>query len=141
MVKLTQNIPIGFFWGGSIGTDTYIYIYIIYIIYICVFFSTFIFWLIVRYGKLVGKYASQDWILWVELVRGLTHTVDGSEIRKSPVEYGSSFPFLQFFKHIPGGCLGFLNHRQYNFVFVDFCSCLLYFWQFVSGELLGDKKS
>ena len=35
-------------------------------------------------------------------------TVDGSEIRRSPVEVGSFFHYLQDFSTIPGGCLGFL---------------------------------
>ena len=35
-------------------------------------------------------------------------TVDGSEIRRSPVEVGSLSHYLQGFKNIPGGCLGFL---------------------------------
>ena len=39
------------------------------------------------------------------------HTVDGSEIRRSPVEVGSLSHYLQGF-YIPGGCLEFLNHQQ-----------------------------
>ena len=39
-------------------------------------------------------------------------TVDGSEIRRSPVEVGTLSHYLQGFKNIPGGCLGFLNHQQ-----------------------------
>ena len=35
-------------------------------------------------------------------------TVDGSEIRRSPVEVGSLSNYLQGFSTIPGGCLGFL---------------------------------
>ena len=36
------------------------------------------------------------------------HTVDGSEIRRSPVEVGSFSHYLQGLGYIPGGCLGFL---------------------------------
>ena len=36
------------------------------------------------------------------------HTVDGSEIRRSPVEVGSLSHHLQGFSTIPSGCLGFL---------------------------------
>ena len=35
------------------------------------------------------------------------------EIWRSPGEVGSLSHYLQFFKSIPGGCLGFLNHQQY----------------------------
>ena len=35
-------------------------------------------------------------------------TVDGSEIRRSPVEVGSFSHYLQGFIHPTGGCLGFL---------------------------------
>ena len=35
----------------------------------------------------------------------IIHTVDGSEIRRSPVEVGSlSTQYFQGFKNIPGGC-------------------------------------
>ena len=37
-----------------------------------------------------------------------SHTVDGSEIRRSPVEVDSLSHYLQGFSTIPGGCLGFL---------------------------------
>ena len=56
-------------------------------------------------------------------------TIDGSEIRRSPVEVGSlsmfipvevgslsmfiiSHYFTEFYIYIPAGCLGFLNHQQ-----------------------------
>ena len=39
------------------------------------------------------------------------NTVDGSEIRRSPVEVGSFFHYLQGFIHPKGSCLGFLNHQ------------------------------
>ena len=42
------------------------------------------------------------------------HTVDGSKIRRSPVDM-VNITFLQGFIHPNGGCLGFLNHRQYDF--------------------------
>ena len=45
---------------------------------------------------------------------GKEHTVDGSEIRRSPVE-GTVVEILLSttgLKNIPGGCLGFLNHQQ-----------------------------
>ena len=35
-------------------------------------------------------------------------TVDGSEMRRSPVEFGTVSHYLQGFSTIPGGCLGFL---------------------------------
>ena len=35
------------------------------------------------------------------------HTLDGSEIRRSPVEVGSLSHYLPGFSTIPGGCLGF----------------------------------
>ena len=45
-------------------------------------------------------------------------TVDGSEIRRSPVEVGSLSHHLQGFKNIPGGCLGLfsINSRIHGFV-------------------------
>ena len=46
-------------------------------------------------------------ILWE-----LCHTVDGNRIH-SPVELGSWNPIIYTGFHIPGGCLGFLNHQQY----------------------------
>ena len=43
----------------------------------------------------------------------LLDTVDGSEIRRAPVDLGS-LSHLQSFSTIPGGFLaGFLNHQQY----------------------------
>ena len=41
-------------------------------------------------------------------------TVDGSEIRRSPVEVGrlSVYPIIYKVCYIPGACLGFLNHQQ-----------------------------
>ena len=43
------------------------------------------------------------------------NAVDGSEIRRSPVEVGSFNPlFATGFSTIPGGSLGFLNHQQYR---------------------------
>ena len=45
----------------------------------------------------------------------MVHTVDGSEIRRSPVEVGSLSHYLQGFSTIPGGA-GFLpstvGHRD-----------------------------
>ena len=41
-------------------------------------------------------------------------TVDGSEIRRSRVEVDRLSHYLQGFKNIRGGCLGFLNHQQYD---------------------------
>ena len=35
-------------------------------------------------------------------------TVDGSEICRSPAEVGRLSHYLQGFRNIPGGCLGFL---------------------------------
>ena len=50
----------------------------------------------------------------------LNDTVDGSEIRLSPVEVGSLSPlFTTGFCHIPAGCLGFLNHQQYHIAHVE----------------------
>ena len=42
-------------------------------------------------------------------------TVDGSEMRRSPVEVGSLSHYSTRFIYIyiPGGCWGFLNHPQY----------------------------
>ena len=40
-------------------------------------------------------------------------TVDGSEIRRLPVEVGSLSHYLPGFSTVPGGSLGFLNHQQY----------------------------
>ena len=40
------------------------------------------------------------------------HTVDGSEIRRSPVEGKVVYPIFYKVSYIPGGCLGFLNHQQ-----------------------------
>ena len=37
----------------------------------------------------------------------MSHTVDGSEIRRSPVEVGSLSHYLRSFIHPNGGCLGF----------------------------------
>ena len=42
------------------------------------------------------------------------HTVDGSEIRRSPIEVDRFSHFLQGFIYIPGGCLGFLSHQPYD---------------------------
>ena len=39
-------------------------------------------------------------------------TVDGSEIRRSPVEVGDRLSHYLQGLYIPGGCLGFLNHQQ-----------------------------
>ena len=46
----------------------------------------------------------------------IDNTVDGSEIRQSPLEVGSlSIPLFTGFLYIPGGFLaGFLNHQQYH---------------------------
>ena len=41
------------------------------------------------------------------------HTVDGSEIRRSPLEVGSSSHYLQFLFYIPGGA-GFLPSLIYQ---------------------------
>jgi len=47
-----------------------------------------------------------------EFLQGI---VDGSEIQRSPVEEkGSLSHYLLGFSTIPGGCLGFLNHQQYD---------------------------
>ena len=40
-------------------------------------------------------------------------TVDGSEIRRSPVEVGSFYAIVYKVLYIPGGA-GFLNHQQYE---------------------------
>ena len=42
-------------------------------------------------------------------------TVDGSEIRRSPVEVGSLSHYLQGFSTIPNGFLGLLKHQQQGF--------------------------
>ena len=47
-----------------------------------------------------------------QVVRLYGGTVDGSEIRRPPVEVGSLSHYLQGFSTIPGGCLGLLNHQQ-----------------------------
>jgi len=52
--------------------------------------------------------------------RRFGHTVDGSEIRRLPVEVGSFSHYLQGFSTIPGGCLRFLNHQQYH-VYTKYC--------------------
>ena len=46
----------------------------------------------------------------------LVYSVNGSEIRHLPVDvvYGSLSHYLQGFINIPSGCLGFLNHQQYE---------------------------
>ena len=44
----------------------------------------------------------------------ISKTVDGSEIRRSPVEVGSFNAVRTGFSTIPGGCLAFLNHQQYG---------------------------
>ena len=41
------------------------------------------------------------------------------EIRRSPLEVGSLSDYLQGFKISPGGCLGFLNHQQYDWMVVS----------------------
>ena len=41
----------------------------------------------------------------------MSHTADGSEIRRSPVEVGILSHYLQGFSTIPGGAR-FLNHQQ-----------------------------
>ena len=53
-----------------------------------------------------------EWVLSLQKIHEKTplktrHTVDGSEIRRSPVEVGILSHYLQAF-YIPGGCLGFL---------------------------------
>ena len=58
---------------------------------------------------------------WVQTKNG--PTVDGSEIRRSPVEVGVCKVL-----YIPGGCLGFLNHQQYESI-----GCSL--------DLLGTNKN
>ena len=52
----------------------------------------------------------------VNVCKQTSPTVDGSEIRRSPVEVGSLFHYVQGFqKHPNGGFLaGFLNHQQYS---------------------------
>jgi len=52
--------------------------------------------------------------------RRFGHTVDGSEIRRLPVEVGSFSHYLQGFSTFPGGCLRFLNHQQYH-VYTKYC--------------------
>ena len=47
------------------------------------------------------------------------HTVDGSEIRRSPVEVGSLSQYLQGFTYIPGG---FLAGFQPSTVLLNFAS-------------------
>ena len=54
---------------------------------------------------------------WFQRGQFEVFTVDGSEIRRSPVEVGSLSRFLQGFKNIPGGCWGFLIHQQYPCIF------------------------
>ena len=45
--------------------------------------------------------------------RNNSHTVDGRN--PAPVEVGSSLHYLQgFITHPNGGCLGFLNHQQFE---------------------------
>ena len=45
-----------------------------------------------------------------------TYWLDGSDLRRSPVEVSSLSHYWQLFFYIPGGCLGFLNHQQrYDF--------------------------
>ena len=46
-------------------------------------------------------------------------TVDGSEIMRLPVEVGSFSHYLQDFVYIAGGCLGFLNHQQYDILLME----------------------
>ena len=47
------------------------------------------------------------------ICKDLLHTVDGSKIRRTPVEVGSLSHYFQGFilLYIPGGCLGFLPSR------------------------------
>ena len=52
--------------------------------------------------------------------RRFGHTVDGSEIRRLPVEVGGFSHHLQGFSTIPGGCLRSLNHQQYD-VYTKYC--------------------
>ena len=52
-----------------------------------------------------------------DMVYHFACTVDGSEIRRAPVEVGRYPHYLQSFSTISGGCLGFLKH-QFNFSFL-----------------------
>ena len=59
-----------------------------------------------------------DWLVkvgWISPIQGISDhirelatTVDGSEIRRAPVEVGGISHYLQGFSTIPGGCPGFL---------------------------------
>ena len=58
---------------------------------------------------------SESEIIQVTITQTNLKTIDGSEIRRSPLEVGSSSLYLQVFFYMLGGCLGFLNHQQYIF--------------------------
>ena len=53
---------------------------------------------------------------WLFKLKNSGATVDGSEIRRSPVEVVGSLSYYlgRFFLHPNCGCLGFLNHPQYR---------------------------
>ena len=68
----------------------------------------------------VSPSVSQDsiWNKWMcacmdSICKDLLHTVDGSKIRRTPVEVGNLSHYFQGFilLYIPGGCLGFLPSR------------------------------
>ena len=49
--------------------------------------------------------------MWQKWIKYLDDTVDASDIRRSPLEVGSSSQYLQWFLHPKGGCFGFLNNQ------------------------------
>ena len=58
------------------------------------------------------NFSGWKWLrnLWNHLVAATT--VDGSEIRRSPIEGMVIYPIIYKALYSPGGCLGFLNHQQ-----------------------------
>ena len=61
----------------------------------------------------------------IEIFRGESVIpVDGSEIRRSPVDVGSLSHYLQVFTiHLRWLGMGFLNHQQYEFSTRGSCDC------------------
>ena len=122
-------------------TRMYVYVYIYYHIYIYIMY-TYIYWITpdikprfkwsVQFTSVQD--AKTDWPQ--ESCRcftfrfGLFHTVDGSEIRRSPVEVGSFYPLFIGFKtsqvvvwdfyHQQYGFLGFIDSYLVNAFFFDF---------------------
>ena len=68
----------------------------------------------VDYLQIVSRESHNPTCGWLVCTASEKHTVDGSEIQRSPVEVGSLSTIIYRVLYIPGGCFGFLNHQQYN---------------------------